>query len=341
MAATAGSFLVCRFAISRSWLQNRVVARSSHNVPTSRAGGLAIMGAFVAVALCLSLVSGIPDANGMALVIFSTGAALLGLADDLWSPSPLIKFAGQTVLAIAATLVVGQVNTLPLPLLGAVPLGAFGFLITVIWIVAFTNVFNFMDGLNGIAGGCAVVALLAMAIACAGSSQAGLSALCLIAAAATCGFLLLNVPHGKIFLGDTGSHGLGFLLAVLAVSAGGIQGSPGSVDAVFLPIIFLPFILDVTVTLANRALRCEKLHQAHKEHIYQRLNQRGMSHIQVASIYVGLCTISAVLAFVTQRLDPGLKFLAPLALTCFFLAAALVILSGKNSLEEQSGRAGD
>ncbi|MCI5047812.1 MAG: hypothetical protein MRY59_09940 [Aquisalinus sp.] len=339
--AAAVSYLICRFAISRHWLPNKVVARSSHTKPTSRAGGIAIMVSFAVLALLLSLFSSTVGTDILPLLGLSMAAAALGLADDLWSPSPLVKFSGQAALAVAATLLVGHLNTLPLPLVGVVSLGGLGFIITIIWIIAFMNVFNFMDGLNGIAGGCAVIALAAMTLACAASEQASLAILCILAAAAICGFLALNLPHGKIFLGDSGSHGIGFFLAALAVSAGGIEDSAGSVDAVFLPIIFLPFILDVTITLINRGVRGEKLHEAHKEHIYQRLHQRGFSHFQVAGLYMGLCTISAVMAFLAQHLAPGLKFLAPLALTSFFMAGALIVLSRESTTETSSRGARD
>ncbi|MCI5043717.1 MAG: hypothetical protein MRY72_03380 [Aquisalinus sp.] len=339
--AAAGSYLICRLAITRDWLPNRVVARSSHTEPTSRAGGIAIMVSFAVLTFLFTLSSSTIGTDILPLLVLSMSAAALGLVDDVWSPSPLIKFIGQIVLAIMAALLIGQVNTLPLPLLGVIPLGGLGFFITVIWIVAFMNVFNFMDGLNGIAGGCAVIALAAMMLACAASGQNSLTAVCIVAAAAICGFLVLNVPNGKIFLGDSGSHGIGFFLAALAVSAGGIEDSAGSVDAVFLPIIFLPFILDVTITLINRGLHGEKLHEAHKEHIYQRLHQRGFSHIQVAGLYMGLCTISAVMAFLTQYLAASLKFLAPLALTCFFLAGALIVLSHESTTKTSSGSARD
>ncbi len=344
MACVLASWLVCRFAINRRLLYDDVTDRSSHHEETSRAGGVAIFLPFILItAVWVAVIGNQNPVTIWILLGLTAGATLLGLADDFVRLPPAAKFLGQVALATLATLLIGQIETFPLPFLGDVSLGTTGFFMTVLWIIAFINTFNFMDGLNGLAAGAAIVALLAMALASASTGRMDIFVLCICLAASTLGFLHHNFPSGLIFMGDAGSHGFGFFLAVLAVIASkSVEGEGSSVaDFVFLPIIFLPFILDVTVTLVSRAFRRRRLHRAHKEHVYQKLNQRGLDHGTVAGIYIGLCLVSAITAWLVGYVDPAHKWLGPFILTCFLGAGGFAFFTQNNKLDDNSGSSGD
>jgi UDP-N-acetylmuramyl pentapeptide phosphotransferase/UDP-N-acetylglucosamine-1-phosphate transferase len=165
--------------------------------------------------------------------------------------------------------------------------------LTLVAIVGFTNAFNFMDGIDGLAA--TVAALGGLFI---GAMQMPASALVAVATTgATIGFLVHNLPPARIFLGDVGSQYLGFLLAALAVAGERVAGIPASLIA----LVFLPFAVDTTVTLVRRLRRGERWHQPHQDHIYQRLVADGWSHAQTTALYAVLTAVSGVvLLMVTQ-----------------------------------------
>ena len=130
-----------------------------------------------------------------------------------------------------------------------------------------------------------------------------LSAVLLVAS--TAGFFVFNFPAGRIFMGDTGSQFLGFAFASLAVLAS--TDGYGGVSIFVVPILFLPFVFDVLYTLARRAYRRRNLSQAHKEHLYQLLNQSGWSHAQVSFLYFGYFVLCGFAALAIQASSPAMR----------------------------------
>jgi UDP-N-acetylmuramyl pentapeptide phosphotransferase/UDP-N-acetylglucosamine-1-phosphate transferase len=186
-------------------------------------------------------------------------------------------------------------------------------LFAVVWL---TNLYNFMDGMNGLAGGMAVFGFgtLALGAQAAGAGESALLAGCIAAGAA--GFLIFNFHPARIFLGDVGSIPLGFLAAVL-----GFDGMRRELWPLWFPIVaFSPFIVDASVTLLRRALRSECIWQAHREHYYQRLVRMGWSHRRTALAEYTLMLTMAALAL-------GLRT-APAAIQALGLVAATFVLFG-------------
>ena len=350
VALAVVTWLLCRIAIRKEYLPADVISRSSHSRLTSRGGGLAMMVPFLLSATAYLLMTGEAlTSPAVLLLVLTGGAVLLGWVDDRQGLAPGVKFAGQAGLAVLLVLACGGIETVPLPFAGEVSLGVFGGILAVLWAVAFMNVFNFMDGLNGMAAGTAIIAVIAFLFAGAAAQRADLAVVAILLLGALAGFFVLNFPGGRLFMGDSGSHGLAFLLAGLALT--GANGEAEQVEFIFLPVIFLPFIFDVSVTLGRRLLRRAPLHQAHKEHLYQQLHQRGLSHGHVSAIYMGLCLAAAGIAWLTGYAPAGLKWLGPFALVCFMGAGALLILAqprqGKDTSREEvtentvSGQSGD
>ncbi len=249
--------------------------RSSHTVPTPYGGGIAIILILIGAWLYIDQgKTGEPFLIGT--VIAATGIlALLSFADDLRGLPVSIRLAAQ-IFAVAFVL-----NTAPSDI------NYFGGLLLPVWDYAvagliwlwFINLFNFMDGIDGIAGveTLSLSGGIALVVVIGGLSPV-LSWLGLILLAAALGFLWWNWQPAKIFLGDVGSVPLGFFLGWLLL----ILVAEGQwVAAVILPLYYLA---DATVTLLRRAFRGEKIWRAHKEHFYQRAVQRGFSHSHVSSV---------------------------------------------------------
>jgi UDP-N-acetylmuramyl pentapeptide phosphotransferase/UDP-N-acetylglucosamine-1-phosphate transferase len=261
------------FALSKGAVSRRLHdvpnERSLHESPTPRVGGIGI----VAGALPLSAwMAGSPlwPAIACAAVL-----ALISLVDDLRGLPIGIRLA---LHAIAAGLVVS-----------ADPAPAVAMLAGAVAIVWSTNLFNFMDGADGLAGGMAAIGFAVLA-AVAHASFPQLALACAALSSASAGFLLLNFPPARVFMGDAGSIPLGFLAAAF----GWIGYAHDVWPAWFPMLVFSPFIADATVTIARRAWRREPVWRAHRTHYYQRLVLSGWSRRRLAlSAYALMIAASA------------------------------------------------
>lgn len=268
--------------------------RSSHSRPTPRGGGIGIVVGSVLGIFVSLVMGGSTDLASAAVVLAAAmSVALVSLIDDLRELPVLVRLA--THLA-AASWVVAWLPTptvLELPLLPPVTLGGAAPILAVLWVVGVTNVYNFMDGIDGLAGGQGLVA---------GATWGGVGLLvgdrfvaaCGFAIAAACAiFLARNWAPARIFMGDAGSAFLGFLLAVLPLLVGGAP--PGSRSWALGAVVLWPFLFDTTLTLVRRAVRGENILQAHRSHLYQRLVVNGATHAAVSGLYVLLAAAAALI----------------------------------------------
>jgi UDP-N-acetylmuramyl pentapeptide phosphotransferase/UDP-N-acetylglucosamine-1-phosphate transferase len=250
-------------------------ARSLHERPVPRTGGIAVLlgtavslgfGALqlwlpMLIAFCLAVVSFLDDLRDMptaARLGFHFAAAGL-LCWYFLSPMYLVE---MVVLILA-----------------------------VVWI---TNLYNFMDGADGIAGGMALIGFGAYGLAAYSAGHVALAVLCLAVAAAAAAFLTHNFHPARIFLGDVGSVPLGFLAGGL-----GIVGWRDDVWPLWFPVlVFAPFIADATITLLKRLIRGDRVWQAHREHYYQRMVRMGLGHRGTAwGGYVAMLICAAAALF--------------------------------------------
>lgn len=323
--AGAVSHAIARYVSRRALFPDRPNGRSSHRRTTPRSGGFAIIGGFaVATALYGAFLASV-DAGGdyAALVAGALAAFGFGALDDRRRLGARVKLLAQVVIAVAFVVFSGAVARVPLPFVGETALGWAAAPLTVFWIVAFMNAFNFMDGVNGIAGACAVFVLSAMAVAAAGSGEAAWAAPAIFLACALFGFLPLNFPAARLFMGDGGSQCVGFSIAALAALIS--SGQAAAVTPLFVPIAFMPFLFDVFFTLAHRVRRRCNILEAHKEHVYQLLVRMGRSHHSVTTLYLTLTVVSTTFAIVANAMSAKLQFLAPLVLIALFLPPALAL----------------
>ena len=303
------------------FLLDRPTERSNHIGLTSRAGGVAIVAGFSVAAGLSALLDPSTALFALNIVAGAFLAFAVGFADDLVTLPPLWKFAGQIIAAGLFMLLFGPLQSGPLPLLGETALGAAGVVLTFFWIAGFMNAYNFMDGVNGIAASCGAFALTGLAAAAAFFGAQGTGFVAALAAAALIGFLPMNFPKGRLFMGDGGSQAAGFLIAALALAAA-IQ-TEGAVSALFMPTAMAPFLFDVAFTLAHRFRRRRNVLSAHSEHLYQLLVRLGASHVQSTTIFLSLTALSTGAAITMLSLDPALQWIVPASLGLLFVAPAL------------------
>jgi UDP-N-acetylmuramyl pentapeptide phosphotransferase/UDP-N-acetylglucosamine-1-phosphate transferase len=280
------------------WAERRQILdipneRSSHTRPTPRGGGLAIvLVVLVGWLVALSLSRDSWESTDLIYVIGAAFIAVVSWLDDLRSLSNRVRFGTHMLAALLVIGAFGYWTNMTVPIVGSLRLGLLGLPITFLWIVGLTNAYNFMDGIDGIAGGQAVVAGLGWAILGWLTAQPLVGVLGVLLAAASLGFLGHNWPPARIFMGDVGSAFLGYSFAVLAVIAS--KSDTRLAVAGFL--LVWPFVFDTTFTLLRRLRMKENIFAAHRSHLYQRLVILGYSHGRVTLLYAGLAALGGVLA---------------------------------------------
>jgi len=296
--AAGVAWLIARNA-SRLGLLDVPNERSSHRHATPRGGGIGIA-AGVAAGLLVLLVSGIRLETG--LVVLLAGAAviaILGAIDDFRSIRARYRLAVQLVVSVAVVILIGGVPRLPLPPPLDLSIGWLAAPLAVIWLVAVTNFFNFMDGIDGLAAGQTVASCAGVVLAI---WAAGAVELAFVLAAASIGFLIFNSPPARIFLGDVGSTSLGFAVAGLPLLAQAAD-RPMALFAVAVGLAL--FLLDPLETLVRLRRAGRRIGTAHRLHSYQALATSRERHRVVTAgiVFAGLVlSIGGALSFHWQSL---------------------------------------
>ena len=276
--------------------------RSLHDRPIPRTGGIGLM-------LAAALAWGLSAAGALPVIAALAGAlAALFLLDDVRGLAVPVRFGTQLLAAVVFVTSSGPYALWLMPML-------------VIGIVWSTNLYNFMDGANGMAGGMAVAGFGSYALAAhvAGDLEVALAASVIAGAAA--GFLVWNFDPARIFLGDAGSIPLGFLAATLGVTG----WSRGLWPFWFPVLVFSPFVVDACVTLVQRALRGETLSQAHRSHYYQRLVRMGWTHRRLALAQYMLMAAAAATALALRTAPASAVAMGLSAWVVTYITIAIVI----------------
>jgi UDP-N-acetylmuramyl pentapeptide phosphotransferase/UDP-N-acetylglucosamine-1-phosphate transferase len=254
--------------------------RSLHQSPVPRAGGIAIwMGWSLAAAF-----AGFPALWALPLL----AVLAVSLVDDWRGLAPAVRLAVHAGAAFAVVVPYGDATTV---------LGWAGIVVDALVVVWMANLYNFMDGADGLAGTMGVIGFLAYALAAAMAGVEGLAMLAAALAVCCAAFLAFNLPPARLFMGDVGAVGLGFMAAVM-----GRHGIDAGAWPWWLPpLVFLPFILDATLTLLRRWRRGAALGTAHREHFYQRSILTSGSHGRTLAIYAMWMVLCAAIAVVAAR----------------------------------------
>lgn len=299
---------VARFVALKAGILDIPNSRSSHVIPTPRGGGVAIALVTLIVILWRSQIGDLPGWPVISLLIGGGIVAFIGAIDDRYGLNAVIRLIVQFVAASIVVFDVDLVAEIPLPaeVLNVSWLGSIIALIGIVWLI---NVYNFMDGIDGLAGTEAATVAVGASLVFAGVGSTGTAILCIYIFFAATGFLLWNWPPAKVFLGDVGSNFLGFLFGTLALIT-----VANSTTTIWVWLILLAvFLIDATITLLRRLIRGEPVLEAHKSHAYQHAATILGSH-KVVTIAVGLI---------------NLFWLTPIALVAAFfpdwgIAAAIV-----------------
>lgn len=305
--AAAPSALLCRVMMSVRIMDAPTEARKvqRHAIPTS--GGVAVtISAFLATVAITEMTEWNLDS-----VVLVTGAGalcamLLGLADDILSIRATFRLLLVMAITLAMALFGARAEALglwpgvviELPYVLAIAGSVF-------WLVVIINAVNFMDGANGLAMGMALLAALGLALCAAFIGAWTLALLSIAFAGALAGFLVWNIP-GKLFVGDAGAYFAGAILGGLSLEF--VRQRP---DLLFVPpMLLLPFLSDVLMTLAWRSMHGKKLFAAHRDHTYQIAMKAGLHHWQIALVHAFWALNAAVVAVASTILGGQMPAIA-------------------------------
>jgi UDP-GlcNAc:undecaprenyl-phosphate GlcNAc-1-phosphate transferase len=269
-------------------LMDTPAARKAHDRPTPKGGGVGIVVTFlagIAVLYRFAEFTRLADPYFVGVIEASIAIAVVAFFDDLFDWPFIVKLAAQVLAALIAVSSGLYVTDFHVPLVGPLPLAWVGIVMTMIWLLFTTNAMNFIDGLNGLASGVALIACLFIvfiaeqhggwfAYAAAGLLAAGLA-----------GFLPFNFPKARIFMGDVGSQFVGFMLAMLAIVASRFDGV--ELSFLLMPMLLSGVLFDVALTLVRRALQGEAVTQPHRGHLYQVAHRSGLSAVSVTLVHWG------------------------------------------------------
>lgn len=305
--AFIATFIFLLLALNTSlgkWLLDRPNERSLHEHPVPRIGGLGLMLGLASAWLFTK------NNQAPSLLVLIAPLIAISVFDDFKGVPPLWRLLVQ--LAVASVVIANLK-------LGVWPWGAYaGAFIMLVW---GANLYNFMDGSDGLAGGMTVFGFSAYALVAilAGETVFAVQMMAIIAAALA--FLIFNFYPARVFLGDAGSVPLGFLAALF-----GFTGIAAGLWPIWFPfLVFSPFIVDATVTLLKRARRKETLWRAHRDHYYQRLVRMGWGHKRTALVFYAAMLISLIAAIGLRTATANLQWIG-LAVIAGAYAFVLVLI---------------
>ena len=328
IALLAGSGMtaaVRHFALRVGVLDRPDGRRKLHCDPTPLMGGLALFGSLLATLL---IASSLPNSSALLgrlpggvlpMILVSGGLfCLLGLYDDVRPMRPWHKFICQFIAALPFA-IWGQ-NVAWIEIMGmSVNLGAiFGAALTALWLVACANTINLIDGLDGLAGTVGLIACIGIAVVADIRQFPAVAAIALIVSGSLTGFLCHNLPPARIFLGDSGSLLIGFLIGALSIEAS-LKTATGFAMTVPLILVSIP-AFDTLMAIIRRRLTGRGIGEGDRGHIHHRLQERGLTRTQTLLVISGLCaTMTALTVLCVEYRAEGICVLLCGVLLCLLI----------------------
>lgn len=296
--------------------------RSSHVRPIPSGGGLA----FVVINLAawawllefhpsFPLVQAVRTHHALGFLIAGALVAGISLIDDLGHVPVVFRLGVHAIAAAVFVSLFTWWSALNLPLLGWVTLGTFGLFVSIFWIVGLVNAYNFIDGLDGMAGGQAAAAGLGWVALGFSTGHVAIEAMGALLAASSVGFLVHNWHPARIFMGDVGSTFLGFCFAILPIMAAQYDARLALAGV----LLVWPAIFDTSFTIVNRLRRGENVFTGHREFLFHRLVAAGWSHAAASTLYFTLPLVGAGIAFTWQYGTRSLHIVALISIVALCL----------------------
>ena len=339
--------MITLYLVNSKLQQQRKLSLRDQNIePVSRFGGIGLFWGFLGVLLLLWWIpvekqliglEYLPQNRLAGMCIGGLLAWGLGFVDDVIDLRARWKLTGQIILSVLAIGLGFEINTIQVPVLQIINLGLWSWPITILWIVGVINAINLIDGLDGLASGLVIIALACFGILCLWQGQYSLLILIFVLVGVTLGFWLFNRPQASIFMGDSGSMFLGYVMALLSIWVTDLPGRGPSA----LPLLILAVpILDTGFALFRRFFKGIPFYSADKDHLHHRLIARGFSATQAMLALVGFSTLFGVIALMAYRITNflGFSFLLGLSLAYILLywLGYEVIRSPLSSIKEQT-----
>ena len=339
--------MITLYLVNSKLQQQRKLSLRDQNIePVSRFGGIGLYWGFLGVLLLLWWIpvekqliglEYLPQNRLAGMCIGGLLAWGLGFVDDVIDLHARWKLTVQIILSVLAIGLGFEINTIQVPVLQIINLGPWSWPITILWIVGVINAINLIDGLDGLASGLVIIALACFGILCLWQGQYSLLILIFVLVGVTLGFWLFNRPQASIFMGDSGSMFLGYVMALLSIWVTDLPGRGPSA----LPLLILAVpILDTGFALFRRFFKGIPFYSADKDHLHHRLIARGFSATQAMLALVGFSTLFGVIALMAYRITNflGFSFLLGLSLAYILLywLGYEVIRSPLSSIKEQT-----
>ncbi len=330
LAPAFGTAWLVTYLLARSGAKVKILdhpnERSLHHTPVPRTGGLAIWaGALVGTIAAVWLFGGSRDLAYIGAAALMIGA--VSLLDDRFHVAVAVRLTIHLGAAVLLWFGGLGLQVIQLPGDGFDLHPGVGALLTVLFVVWTTNLYNFMDGIDGLAGGMAVFGFGMLGLFAYLAGEGYFAAISWAIAAAAGGFLVVNFPPARIFMGDAGASTLGLMAAALSLWGVRIGVFPLWVAI----LVFSPFIVDATVTVLVRAARMERIWVAHRRHYYQRLVQTGLGHRKTVLVEYALMVLCAVSAVVCLRQSVAARW----AIVGFWTVAYVALIFTVEQLDKR------
>ena len=279
---------------------DQVNQRKIHRGVIPRIGGIGIsLGTLLPIfLLCFFFTTGVGIRTESNMILYFGGGlaiSLLGLFDDIKGINAKIKMLFQIVIAVMATMHGALIQSLPMPW-GRLELGIFGYVLTVFWIIGIINAFNLIDGMDGLSSGITLFSSLTLAMLAIANGYLPTALVALALAGAVTGFLIYNFNPARIFMGDSGSMFIGYILAILSLRN---QSKAHAVVSIMVPIIAMGLpILDTTLAFMRRIMRHQSIFAADKQHIHHFILSLGFNQRKTVLILYSISILFTILAMV-------------------------------------------
>ena len=293
--------------------------RSAHKIPVPNLGGIAIIIPLIFLIVTLFSQEMIGDEIGISMIIGLSLIAIVGLVDDCKNLSAFTRITIYIIASGASLYLIDGVKSISINEYNYY-LGGVGYCLGVLFLVWLTNLYNFMDGVDGFAA----IETICVSIFCCflfySLDNVPFLIIMLCLASTTVGFLYWNFAPAKIFMGDIGSCSIGFFFGLLAV----YTGVNGIISISVWLVLLAPFISDATFTLVSRIFNSERWYVAHKSHAYQKLHQLGLSHKQLS---LNLFIVNILLIWpLAYHANLHAKYELPIVILSYILMAAIWLL---------------